>query len=175
MFIVVRDIKEYEYGIVEGKADSLRWGKDISLICDMKEQFPYAEKCLLYFDSITDEIEVKLIKYLFRYFNDYKQYLDEEFTETYSISEENILKHIKIKSIIVDSECRKDRIEFHIEGSCDWESEHGLEITISDGKILYVGPFVDYAPNSSRIEYAMENYGYYNPESEFNMNYVDEE
>lgn len=174
MIILVRDIKEYEYGIVEGKTDSLKWGKDISLICDSKEQLSYAEKCLAYFDSIPDEVELKLIKYLLRYFMDYKNYIDEEFEEFGTINEENILKHIQIGAIIVDRECRKDRIEFHIDGSCDWEPEHGLEITISDGKILYVGPFENYAPNSSRIRYALENYGYYNPEADFNMNYVDE-
>lgn len=172
---MVRDIKEYEYGIVEGKTDSLKWGKDISLICDTKEQLSYAEKCLSYFDSMPDEVELKLIKYLFRYFKDYKQYFNQEVEESDSINEENILKHIQIGSIIVDSECRKDKIEFHIEGNCDWEPEHGLEITISDGKILYVGPFEDYGPNSSRITYALENYGYYNPEANFSMNYVDEE
>jgi len=173
---VIRDIKEYEYGIVEGKTDSLKWGKDISLMCDTKEQLPYAEKCLAYFDFMPNEVELKLIKYLLRYFMDYKQDMDqEELEELGAINEENILKHIQIGSVIVDNECRKDRIEFHIEGGCDWEPEHGLEITISDGKILYVGPFEDYGPNSSRLRYALENYGYYVPDADPKMNYVDEE
>ncbi len=46
-----------------------------------------------------------------------------------------------IHSVMVDNNCRSDIVEFHVEGSCDWEPEHGFEITISDGKILYVGSF----------------------------------
>ena len=173
---MVRDIKEDGYGRVEGKSNSLKWGKDILLVCDTKEQLPYAEKCLSYFDCMPKEVEARLTKYLLRYFNEYKQDLDEEELEEMGpINEENILKHIQLVAIMVDNKCRKDLIEFHIEGNCDWEIEHGLEITISDGKILYVGPYGDYGPNSRRIEYALENYGYYNIDANFNMNYVDEE
>lgn len=174
---MVRDIKKYEYGLFEGKIDSLKWGKDISLICDTKEQFNYAEKCLSYFDSMPNEVELRLSKYLLRYFKEHEQYFDEEELKALGpINETNILNHIGIGSIIVDSNCRKDRIEFHIEGGCDWEIEHGLEITISDDKILYVGPFNDYGPNSSDLRYVLDKYGYYKPDSDgFNMNYVDEE
>lgn len=173
---MVRDIKEYDYGIVEGKTDSLKWGNNISLMCDTKEQFPYAEKCLFYLDTMPKEMENRLIQYLLRYLKDYIcDFPEEEQEELSLINEENMIEHIHITSVIVDAECREEIIEFHIEGECDWEPEHGLEITISDGKILYVGPYNDYGPNSSRMRYALENYGYYNPNSDFNMNYADKE
>lgn len=170
---MIRNIKEFDYGIVEGVTDSSKWGKDILLICDEKDEFPYAEKCLEYFDNLPKEVENRLKKYLYRYFKDYKQYLDEG--ELSELNEENIFDYIGLKSIIVDKKCRQDIIEFHIEGSCDWEIEHGLEITISDDKILYVGPFEDNAPNSNGIKYYLEHYGYYKSDTDFNMNYVDKE
>ena len=49
------------------------------------------------------------------------------------------------------------------------------EITISDGKILYVGSFDDYPPNSSRLSYLLEHYGYYDPDADPSMNYADKE
>ena len=162
--------------IYEEKVDSIKWGENITLSCDKKEQLDYAKKCLSYFESIPKQVEQRLCKYLFRYFRDYLQYFEEDETEEWkSITEKNILDYIQIKLLIVDSECRTDIIEFHIEGNCDWEPEHGLEITISNGKILYVGPFEDYGPNSSRLKYALENYGYYNEDADVKMNYVDKE
>ena len=67
----------------------------------------------------------------------------------------------------------QDRIDFHIEGSCKWDIEHGLEVTISDDRILYVGEFEDYGPNSNRLQYIIDKYGFYNPEIDMNVNYAD--
>ena len=162
--------------IYEENIDSNKWGKNIILKCDKKEQFDYAKKCLSYFETMPKEVESRLRKYLFRYFKDYLKYIDEEDIEEWkNITEENILEHIEITTIIVDNNCRTNIIEFHIEGSCDWEPENGLEITISNGKILYVGSYVDYGPNSSRLKYALENYGYYDENADLKMNYADKE
>ena len=46
--------------------------------------------------------------------------------------EKNIIEHIKIEKIAVDKNCNEDKEEIHILGSCDWEIEHGLEISISE-------------------------------------------
>ena len=154
--------------------NSIKWGNNINLICNNKDQIDYAKKCLSYFESIPNEIEIRLKKYLFRYFKECIQYLEE--TENLkSITENNIFNHIQVKSLMIENECRNDIIEFHIEGNCDWEKEHGIEITISDGKILYVGLFEDYGPNSSRLKYIQEKYGYYNEDADMIMNFADKE
>ena len=161
--------------ICQEKIDSIKWGENITLTCDKKNQIDYAKKCLSYFESMPKQVELRLRKYLFRYFRDYLQYIEEETEEWKNITEENIFEHIQITTLIVSSECRTNIIEFHIEGNCDWEKEHGLEITISDEKILYVGPFENYGPNSSRLQYVLEKYGYYNENADVKMNYVDKE
>lgn len=161
------------YGVFEYKTDSKKWGDNITLIFDNKDQFDYVKKCLSFFENMPDEMETRLNKYLLRYYKEYTQDCGIEMED--EIDEENILKNIHIRSIIAYKKCREDVIEFQVEGTCDWEPEHGLEITISDGKILYVGAFEDYAPNSKSLEYALETYGYYDPDKTFNMNYADKE
>ena len=122
------------------------------------------------------EMEQRLKKYLYRYYEDVASWIDEEEVEEIGpIGEETVMEHIRIGSVIVGDSCRRDRIEFHVEGSCDWEPEHGLEITISDDKILYVGPYEDYDPNTQRLSYALEHYGYYDPDADPIMNYADKE
>ena len=91
------------------------------------------------------------------------------------VDESTVFDFVRIKSVIVDDDCRQDRIEFHVEGSCKWEIEHGLEVTISDDRILYVGGFEDYGPNSDRLKYIIDKYGFYNPDIDMNMNYADKD
>lgn len=53
-------------------------------------------------------------------------------------------------------------IEFHVECECDWEEEHGLEITIKDNKLVYVGSFDGMPPYyEERLAYV----GYYDKEN----------
>ena len=172
---IIRDVIEYDYGMVTGKVKSKQWGDNFKLVCDKKEQFLYAQKCLLYLDSMSSDMEGRLMTYLWRYYKDYEDFYKEDYGESAFLFENEILEHIRIGSVIVGDSCRQDRIEFHVEGSCDWEPEHGLEITISDGKILYVGPYEDYDPNTERLSYALEHYGYYDPDADPIMNYADKE
>ncbi len=66
-----------------------------------------------------------------------------------------------------------DKIVKIIEGACKWEIEHGLEVTFSDGEIIYVGGFGDYGPNTSCLQYHLDKYGYYDPAKDMNENYAD--
>ena len=173
---IVRDVIEYDFGMVSGKVISKQWCDEFKLVCDKTEQFPYAQKCLDYLESMSPEMEQRLRKYLYRYYEDTASWIDEEEIEAIGpIDEDTVMEHIQIGSVIVGDSCRQDRIEFHVEGSCDWEPEHGLEVTISDNKILYVGPYEDYDPNTKRLAYALEHYGYYDPDADPIMNYADKE
>lgn len=172
----IKDIKESSSGLITATTTSKRWGDDFKLMCKSKEQIPYAQKCLEYLDNIPYGLEQRFCKYLVRYYKDFEQFLDDEQkAEIGPVNESTVLNYIRIKSVIVDDNCRQDRIEFHTEGGCKWEPEHGLEVTISDGKILYVGGFEDYGPNSSRLEHILEKYGYYDPNVDMNMNYADKD
>lgn len=171
---MIREITENSYG-VEGRTTSKKWCSDFSLMCSSREQLPYAVKCLEYLDDLPEDVEKRLAKYLYRYYKDFEEYMDEDEIREMGVTEENVFEHVRVYSVIVDDNTRQDRIEFHTEGGVDWEPEHGLEFTISDGKILYVGPFDDYPPNSSRLAYALEHYGYYDPEGDMQMNYASKE
>ncbi|SCY10446.1 DUF6985 domain-containing protein [Butyrivibrio sp. INlla14] len=173
---IIKEIKESGSGLITAITTSKKWGEDFRLVCRSEEQISYALGCLDYLDSMPLEVEKRLCKYLVRYYKDFEQFLDDEQkADMGTVNEGSVLKFIRIKSVIVDDHCRRDRVEFHIEGGCKWEVEHGLEITISDGKILYVGAFEDYGPNTSRLAYIIEKYGYYDPDKDMNTNYVDKD
>ena len=127
----ITSIKRYDSGLIKAQTSSLRWGDDFSLLCIKEEQIPYAKKCLAFLDAMQEDMEARLRKYLFRYYGWFEQFLDDnDKARIGTITEESILSHISIHSVIVDDNCREDIVEFHVEGRCDWEPEHGLEITI---------------------------------------------
>lgn len=170
---MISDIKETRFGI-EGTAASAEWGI-YKVFCKNKAQLPYAEKCVGFWNSLDDNMKERLCRYLYRYFKEYEELFEEENSEQITINTDTIINYIGINVLIVESADENDIPAFHIEGSCVWEPEHGLEITVSDNKFLYVGPFEDYGPNTSRLQYVLDKYGYYNEDSQFNMNYVDNE
>lgn len=172
---MITNIRKYDYGLIEAETASSKWGEPFHLMCTAEDQLPYAEKCRDYLDDLPAEMEKRLALYLNRYYTDCEQDYDEEHAESETVNEDNIFSHIRISSVIVDEACRTDRIEFHVDGECDWEPEHGLEITISNGKILYVGPFENYGPNSAGLKYALEHWGWFSPDVFPIMNYADEE
>ena len=170
----IKDLKEYSSGLIAATTTSKKWGDSFILMCKSKEQIPYAKKCLEYLDNIPCDVEKRLRIYLVRYYKDYEQFLDDDQKAAIGpVNEATVLDLIRVESVIVNDKCRQDRIEFHIEGSCKWEIEHGLEVTISDDRILYVGEFEDYGPNSNRLQYIIDKYGFYNPEIDMNVNYAD--
>lgn len=162
--------------MITNKTTSKKWGDNFLLICKSEDQIPYARRCLEYLDNMPVDVQDRLCRYLVRYYKDFEEFLfEDQKAELGDVDESTVLNFIRIRSVIVDDNCRQDRIEFHTEGSCKWEIEHGLEVTISDDKILYVGGYEEYGPNSSRLEHIIEKYGPYNPEVDFNVNYVDKE
>ena len=106
----------------------------------------YAEKCAEYLAQLPGNVIEKLCESSIRYCERRRQYFqEEEFSVPKNISGRDILKHISIQSMIVETP-KDETIAFHLEGNCDWEEEHGIEWSIKDGEVLYVGSFNDESP-----------------------------
>ena len=133
----------------------------------------YAERCAEYFGNMPEEVVDRLCKYCIRYCEEMRQLYDEEEIDVpEGIAGREILSYITPSVLIIDEKCDENMIEFHVECGCDWECEHGLEITIKDNKILYVGSYNGMPPYfKERLEHA----GYYNEATDINMNYADKE
>lgn len=170
--MLINNIHENEYG-VEGELYLPLWKKTVNVSISSKEKIPYAEKCADYITNLDNSIVARLARYSYRYFKEFEVNIDDEDLEMpRDTSEEEILNYIYPGVLIIEEECRDEIIEFHMECECAWEIEHGLEFTISDNKILYVGAFDDISPyNQECLDY----YGFFVPDDVMNMNYADKE
>lgn len=144
---MITDIHKGEYDI-EG---IMRWELfdteiDVSISDDADIQ--YAEKCAEALDSLPEETvnaiwnaAKKYCLYIIDLCGDeWEDWNEMSFEVTEETPAEKIKSEIFPSVLIVDSP-KDDRIGYHIECNCSWEREHGLEITILDGKLVYLGAF----------------------------------
>lgn len=144
---MITDIKNGEYGI-EGK---MRWelfDKEIDVMIKEGVDIAYAEKCAEALNSLSDET-VKAIweaakKYCLFFINlcgdDWDEWNEMSFKVTGDTPAEKIKSEI-FPSCLIINKPKDERVGFHLECNCSWEAEHGLEITILDGKLVYLGEF----------------------------------
>ena len=70
-----------------------------------------------------------------------------------------ILKCFYPTVLIVEKPDDESKIGWQAECNCDWEIEHGMEIDVLDGKLVYLSSFNDYSPWS---EYDEDDYNFVN-------------
>lgn len=143
---MITDIQNGEYGI-EGRVRFDLFDTEIDVAIDEETDIEYAQKCAEALNSLSEETILNIWKasknYCLELFEMCDGFSDEIISEiTDDTPPENIKKYIYPSMLIID-EPEDDRIGFHIECNCEWEPEHGLELTFLDGKLIYAGLFND--------------------------------
>ena len=106
----------------------------------------YAQRCAEYLENMPEELLDRLRRATLLYAQDfYEMTGDEELEKFLSVKPEEILEYVYPSALIVRKP-QDDRIGFHLEMECDWEPEHGLEWSVLDGKVMYVGAFSSVSP-----------------------------
>lgn len=143
--MIIRDIKD-DGGLLIGKMHSKLFGREIDVMVKNADA-DYAEKCAEYFNNMPDKLIGELKKYTLRYCEDFRQFFDEESPDVpEGVTENDIFDYVVPHVLIIKSRKASDKIAFSLEFGCCWETEHGMEWSIRDGKAMYVGDFVDMSP-----------------------------
>lgn len=169
---MVQNLKRTKYGF-EGVMYCPLFQTELSVSVNKEEDLEYAQKCADYLCNMPEDTLLRLCNYIIRYCEDSREYFEfEDVSIPENICGTQILAYVTPSVLIVEKPDDPTVIGFHVECGCDWELEHGLEFTIRDEKILYVGPFDDMSAwNKGRLEYV----GFYNSGSDVRMNYADKE
>ena len=147
---LITDVQEGEFGL-EG---FLKWPIfDCVLDVVIREAatLEYAEKCAEALVNLPEETVRSILEAAKRYFLFFCEYVGYDFNEDMDVKiyKDSPVKEIKadvFPHVFIVDKPKDDRVGFHIECNCCWEPEHGLEITILDGKLVYLGPFEDNGP-----------------------------
>ena len=155
---MITDIIKTEYGL-EGKVEFKLFNKTINVLMPENIDLKYANSCAENLSNLDEKIINRLCQYSINYCNDFCNDVGKKQYEFNALRE--VLNYISPTCLIISNPKDKDKIAYHLELECDWEVEHGLEWTICDGKILYVGSFEN--------ENGWKEISYY---KELNWNYV---
>lgn len=141
---LIHDLQKTEYG-VEGKMYWKLFDREIDVLINDADE-DYAQRCAEYLDNLPVELIDKLRRATLFYAQDsYEMTEERELKKFAKMKPDKILKYVRPQMLIIE-EPEDERLGFHVEMSCDWEIEHGLEWTILDGKAMYVGGFDGVSP-----------------------------
>ena len=102
------------------------------------------------FLSLTPSDFDKVVRFLYQYYQDIlKRVGSEEINCEHIESASEVKKHIGFSNEINVTKRRKDGLVYlSIEGGCDWEEEHGLQIVFRGAELVKVGPYSGHLTNS---------------------------
>lgn len=161
---VIKDLQVETLGnagtYISGRVFCSLWNTDIEV--DLYDDVPitYAEKCAEAMNSMPDELIDAICraakKYCLEFLDDVGGAELNGIKLTVPVDENTppreMLKCFEAGSLIVTVPKDPSRIGYQLSGNCDWEEEHGIEIVILDGKLVYLGEFTGESPWSDHSE-----------------------
>lgn len=124
-------------------------------------EMDYVEKCIENFETLTDDIIDKICERACAYYKFMLEEWNDEFVKEITekipsnIVGRDILRYIEEPIIFIFAP-KGDGIGYVIEGRCEWEPEHGIDIIILDDKLIDVGPAEGLSPWSDNNEFERE-------------------
>ena len=155
---VIRDLQIKPLGkdstYISGRAWCRLCGNEIDV--DLYDNVPlaYAAKCVEEMNSMPDELVDAICraakKYCLEFLDDIGGADLNDIRLTIPVDENTppseMLKCFEIGGMAVEIPEDPSRIAYQLSGNCDWEEEHGIEIDILDGRLVYLGEFAGESP-----------------------------
>ena len=139
----------------EGRAYCPQWNEEIAvMLFEEDATLEYAEKCVEAFNSMSPELVDAICRAAKMYCLEFMDEISDEWRQELNLAvpvNENtdpaeMLKCFAPTSMSVDVPEDPEKIGYSVECNCDWEEEHGMEIDVLDGKLVYLGSFNDEGP-----------------------------
>lgn len=144
---MITNIHEGEYE-TEGNVRWELFDKELEVMIDNDTDIEYAEKCAEALNSLSEDTLKAIYEAAKRYCLHFKDICGDEWDDwnemSFKITKNTPAEKLKSEicpTVLIVDKPEDERIGFHLECNCSWEPEHGMEITILDGKLVYLGAF----------------------------------
>lgn len=141
---MITNIKKEDSLFDLGKLYSTLFNMEIDVWIENSIRIDYAEMCAEHFSKLSNEMIDKICERV----SAYHQYMLEEWDEEFvneinekvpcNVRGRDILNYIEKPSLFIFPP-KGDGVGYIIEGLCEWEPEHGIDIIIRNDRVLYVG------------------------------------
>lgn len=134
--------------VTEGNVRWELFDEELEVMIDDGAGIEYAEKCSAALNSLPEDTVKAIWEAAKRYCLHFKDICGDEWDDwnemNIEVTRETPAERLKSEiypTVLIVDKPKDERIGFHLECNCSWEPEHGLEITILDGKLVYLGAF----------------------------------
>lgn len=155
------DLIETDYGR-EGTMYCEITNEEIDLLVEDEVDDDYIEKCIEEMNHLSKDLLLQICdaakKYCLKIIElvgddtDFPEVLNLDVNESTESNE--MLNYFNVNCLTICEPEDSDKIGYRLDCSCDWEVEHGMEIDILDGKVVYLGTF---EANSPWDEYSSDD------------------
>ena len=154
---MIENIKTSDEVFYSGTIYSSLFGKNIKVMIKKNTDMNYAEICAEHFSSLNDSMIDKICERISAYHKFMLEEWDSEFVSEINkkvpcdVSGRDILKYVENPQLYI-SKPEGSGTGYIIEGLCEWEPEHGIDIVILNDKVIYTGSPEEITPWSDDEE-----------------------
>lgn len=160
--------KEYdEDGMLVATFYCKRYDDELELTADSGVDEKYVKKCVKHYNKLSGELMDRICGALCRYCESAREKAGDDFDEDIpeDIKGRDILDYYAPVSLNIEAPPSPGVIGYSIEGECDWDPEHGVQIIIRDDRLVLVSSFNgrsvwdDDSLNDGEVNYAVSEPG----------------
>lgn len=147
---MIKDIKEYDSLFNSGILEGTVFG-DIEVMIENSVDMAYAEKCAEHLLSLSEDMIDRICERTSAYHRYMLEEWDEDFVEEINekvpcdASGRDMLNYIQQPTLFILPP-QGEGTGYTVEGQCEWEPEHGIDIIILDDDLRYVGSAEGFEP-----------------------------
>jgi len=136
----IRNLQNGDFSL-EGEAYFHLFERWVGVFARTGADREYCLLCVQYLNSLSEAIIDELCEGSIRYCNEFLYAIGKE--QSVFSDKRDILSLCQPRTIIVPTPKNSTEPVAHLEFSCEWEEEHGMEWLVRGDRVLYVGPFED--------------------------------
>ena len=140
---LIRNIHKTEFEII-GEVYFKLFDRYIKLMFEENIPREYVEKCVIYLNSLDENIISTIFNFSFEFCKDVMMNYDEvEYVNGIAevVDTKDILKYIEPISLTVDEPENFDILAINIYCKCSWDMNNDMQILIKHNQVVYIGVF----------------------------------
>lgn len=138
MIRVIEELSKEDYGM-SGTVYSKFFNQQLEVWIEEDVSIEYAHSCAMALNHMDDYLIDELCRAAIAYCEDFCEMVGQQPPRIKEIRD--VLQYIEFGSMNIDEPKNVQIPVIHLGGGCEWEPEHGIEVIIRNGELIYLGAY----------------------------------
>lgn len=135
---VIEDLSKEEYGM-SGTVHSKLFDKNLEVWIEEDVSIEYVNLCAKSLNCMGDNLIEDICKAAISYSEKFCEMIGQEPPKIEKMRD--ILQYVEFGSMHIDEPEDVGVPVVHLTGGCEWEQEHGIEVIVRNGELIYLGAY----------------------------------